>query len=68
MRYQHASEMEADLTRTKRDTGSPMGGTEVRKTTPGFAEYRRRYEKLALTGGIIAACVISVSSLAGQTS
>jgi eukaryotic-like serine/threonine-protein kinase len=60
MRYQHASEMEADLTRTKRDTGSPMGGTEVRKTTPGFAEYRQRYGKLSLAGGIIAACVISV--------
>jgi eukaryotic-like serine/threonine-protein kinase len=28
MRYQHASEMEADLTRTKRDTGS--GGTGSR--------------------------------------
>ena len=60
MRYQHASEMEADLTRTKRDTGSPMGGTEVRKTTLGFAEYRRKYGKLALAGGIIAVCVISV--------
>jgi eukaryotic-like serine/threonine-protein kinase len=60
MRYQHASEMETDLTRTKRDTGSPMGGTDVRKTTLRFAKYRRSYEKLALAGGIIVACVISV--------
>jgi eukaryotic-like serine/threonine-protein kinase len=36
MRYQHASEMEADLTRTRRDTGSPMGGTDVRRTTLRF--------------------------------
>ena len=37
MRYQHASEMEADLTRTKRDTGS--GGTgraDVRNTALTF--------------------------------
>jgi eukaryotic-like serine/threonine-protein kinase len=60
MRYQHASEMETDLTRTKRDTGSPIGGTDVRKKTPGFAKYRQGYGKLALAGGIIVACVISV--------
>jgi TolB-like protein/predicted Ser/Thr protein kinase len=60
MRYQHASEMEADLTRTRRDTGSPIGETDVRKKTPGFAKYRPGYGKLALAGGIIVACVISV--------
>ena len=60
MRYQHASEMETDLTRTKRDTGSPTGGTDVRKTTLRFAKYRRSYGKLALAGGIIVACVISI--------
>jgi TolB-like protein/predicted Ser/Thr protein kinase len=60
MRYQHASEMEADLTRTKRDTGSPMGGTDVRRTTLRFAKYRRSYGKLALAGGIIVACIIAV--------
>src|ERR1700675_573944 len=56
MRYQHASEMETDLSRTRRDTGSPMGGTDVRKTTLRFAEYRRSYGKLAVLGGIIVAC------------
>jgi len=60
MRYQHASELEADLTRTKRDTGS--GGTgraEVRDAAPTFTKYRRRYGKLTLLGSIIVACVIA---------
>ncbi len=60
MRYQHASEMETDLTRTKRDTGSLMGGADVRKTTLRFDKYRRSYGKLALLGGIIVAGVIAV--------
>ena len=61
MRYQHASEMEADLTRTKRDTGSRgTGGAEVRNTALRFTKYRRSYGKLALLGGIIVACVIAV--------
>lgn len=61
MRYQHASEMEADLTRTKRDTGS--GGTgraEVRDTALRSNKYRWLSGKLALMGGIIVACVIAV--------
>jgi TolB-like protein len=61
MRYQHASEMEADLTRTRRDTGS--GGTgraEVRHTALTFNKYRRNSGKLALLGGTIVACVIAV--------
>ncbi len=61
MRYQHASEMEADLTRTKRDTGS--GGTgraEVRDTALTSNKYKRLSGKLALLGGIIVACVIAV--------
>jgi len=60
MRYQHASEMEADLTRTKRDTGSPMVGADVRDAALTFAKYRRRYGKLTLLGGIIVAFAISV--------
>ena len=61
MRYQHASEMEADLTRTKRDTGS--GGTgraEVRDTALTSNKYKRFSGKLALLGGIIVACTIAV--------
>ena len=61
VRYQHASEMEADLTRTKRDTGSRnMGIGDVRNRTLPFTKYIRGYGKLALVGGIIAACVIAV--------
>jgi tetratricopeptide (TPR) repeat protein/predicted Ser/Thr protein kinase len=60
MRYQHASEMEADLTRTKRDTGSPVVGADVRDAALTFTKYRRRYGRLTLLGGIIVACVISV--------
>jgi len=59
MRYQHASEMEADLTRTKRDTGSPMVGVDVRDGALTFTKYRRRYGKLTLLG-VIVACVISI--------
>jgi TolB-like protein/predicted Ser/Thr protein kinase len=62
MRYQHASEMEADLTRTKRDTGS--GGTgraEVRDAALPKHHYRRSYAKLALLGGaIVVVCAIAV--------
>ena len=60
MRYQHASEMETDFSRTRRDTGSPMGGTDVRKATLRFAEYRRSYGKIAVLGGIIVACLMGV--------
>ena len=43
MRYQHASEMKADLTRTKRDTGSRSGWAEQtsemrRELSPNFDE------------------------------
>ena len=61
MRYQHASEMEADLTRTKRDTGS--GGTgraEIRDTELTSNRYKRFSRKLAVLGGIIIASVIAV--------
>ncbi len=58
MRYQYASEMEADLTRTKRDTGPAIG--DVRKTKVSFAKFGRRFGKLALVSGIIVASVIAV--------
>jgi eukaryotic-like serine/threonine-protein kinase len=60
MRYQHASEMEADLTRTKRDTGPAIGGVDVRKTKVSFAKFGQRFRKLALVSGIIVASVIAV--------
>ena len=59
MRYQHASDIEADLTRTKRDTGSRIGRAGVRDTALSFTTYRRRYGRLALLGGIIVAFVIA---------
>jgi serine/threonine protein kinase/TolB-like protein len=61
MRYQHASEMKADLTRTKRDTGSrSTGRADVRDTALSFNKYGRSYGKLVLLGGIIVALVIAV--------
>ena len=55
MRYQHASEMKADLARTKRDTGSRTPGrVGFRHAALTFTRFRRRYSKLALLGGIIA--------------
>jgi eukaryotic-like serine/threonine-protein kinase len=60
-RYQHASEMKADLTRTKRDTGSrSTGRADVRDSALTFNKYRRSYGKLALLGGIIVAVVIAI--------
>jgi TolB-like protein len=61
MRYQHASEMKADLTRTTRDTGS-RGPSRVgfRNAALAFAKFRRRYGKLALLGGISVALVIAL--------
>jgi eukaryotic-like serine/threonine-protein kinase len=61
MRYQHASEMIADLTRTKRDTGSrSTGRADVRDTALTFNKHRRSYGTLALLGGIIVAFVIAI--------
>ena len=61
VRYQHASEMKADLTRTKRDTGSrSTGRVDVQDTALTFNKYGRTYRKLALLGGIIVAFVIAV--------
>src|ERR1700738_39488 len=55
MRYQHASEMEADLARAKRDTSSrDVASAGARNRAPAFAKYRRAYGRLALAGGIIA--------------
>jgi serine/threonine protein kinase/predicted negative regulator of RcsB-dependent stress response len=59
MRYQHASEVKADLTRIKRDTVSgSTGRVDVRHAALAFAKFRRRYGKLALLGGIVVAFVI----------
>jgi TolB-like protein len=61
MRYQHASEMKADLTRTKRDAGSSTAGRlHFRRTGRAFSNFRRRYGKLALLGCVVVACLIAV--------
>jgi tetratricopeptide (TPR) repeat protein len=59
MRYHHASEVKAALTRIKRDTVSgSTGRVDVRHAALAFAKFRRRYGKLALLGGIVVAFVI----------
>ena len=61
MRYQHASEMKADLTRTKRDTGSRTPGrVGFRNSALTFTRFRRRHGRLALLSGIIVALVIAL--------
>jgi len=60
MRYQHASDMEADLTRTKRDTGSRVSSTDARDAALTFTRYRQKYPKLALVGVIVVASAIAV--------
>ena len=61
MRYQHASEIEADLTRTRRDTDSrSIGRVASRNAARAFSNFRRRHGKLALLGGILVACLLAV--------
>ncbi len=61
MRYQHASEMKADLIRTRRDTGSrTKGRVGFRNAALTFTRVGRRYGRLALLSGIIVALVIAL--------
>jgi serine/threonine protein kinase/TolB-like protein/tetratricopeptide (TPR) repeat protein len=61
MRYQHAAEMKADLTRTKRDAVSrSSGGIEFRSVVRAFSRFRRKYGKLALLGSMVITCLIGV--------
>src|ERR1700693_5206481 len=50
-RYQHASEIKADLIRTRRDTVS--GRANIRQAALTFAKLRRRFGKLAFFVGVI---------------
>ena len=50
-RYQHATEMKADLIRTRRDTVS--GRANIRQAALTFAKLRRRFGKLAFFVGVI---------------
>jgi serine/threonine protein kinase len=60
-RYQHASEMKADLTRTKRDAvASGMGRANIRKVALTFTKFRRRFGKFALFVGVIFALAIAL--------
>ena len=54
VRYQHASDMKADLTRARRDSSSEHSG---RIAASG---YRPAFAKVAWLAGIVAACVIAV--------
>jgi eukaryotic-like serine/threonine-protein kinase len=59
MRYQHASEIKADLTRITRNTGSGSPSSVAsRNAARAFSNIRRRYGKFALLGGIIIASLL----------
>ena len=58
VRYQHASEMKADLTRAKRDSSS--GHNEKLVTAIGTSKAGRGYKELAWLGGIVAAGLLAV--------
>jgi TolB-like protein/Flp pilus assembly protein TadD len=62
MRYQHASEMKADLNRAKRDAVSPPGTGRVhlRNAALTFSKFRRKYGKLALLGSMVVMCLIAI--------
>ncbi len=57
MRYQHASEMETDLTRTKRDTVSGSAGQVEFPSVATSPTRRGLYAKIAL--GVIAAAIVT---------
>jgi len=60
-RYQHASEMKADLTRTKRDAvAGGMGRANIRKVALTFTKIRRRFGKFASVVGVIFALAMAV--------
>ena len=60
-RYQHASEMKADLTRTKRDAvAGGMGRANIRKAALTFTKFRRRFGKFALFVTVIFALTAAV--------
>jgi eukaryotic-like serine/threonine-protein kinase len=54
VRYQHASDMKADLTRVRRDSGSEHS---ARIAAP---RYQPAFTRVAWLAGIVAACVIAV--------
>ena len=56
-RYQHASEMKADLTRTKRDMVA--GRANIRKAALTFTKFRRRFGTFALFVGVIVTLAIA---------
>jgi serine/threonine protein kinase len=58
VRYQHASEMKADLTRAKRDSSS--GRIEKPGTTIGTLKAVRGYKQFAWLGGILATSLLAV--------
>jgi TolB-like protein len=60
MRYQHASDMKADLTRAKRDAGSrSASGISFRSAARAFTKFRRRYGRLALLACVVVMCLIA---------
>jgi eukaryotic-like serine/threonine-protein kinase len=58
VRYQHASEMKADLTRAKRDSSS--GRIEKLGRAIGTSKAGRGYKQLAWLGGVLAAGLLAV--------
>ena len=60
-RYQHASDMKADLTRTNRDAiAGGTGRANIRKAALTFTKFRRRFGKVAMFVGVIFALTTAV--------
>src|SRR5437764_7103149 len=59
VRYQHASEIKADLTRTKRDSDS--GRIDELRTAFAAPKVRRGYKRIAYLGGILAIGLIALA-------
>ena len=60
MRYQHASDIKADIARTKRDVDSRAGVAGARIEKLAFTKYRKANRNLALIGGVVVACAIAI--------
>ena len=60
MRYQHASDIKADIARTKRDVDSRAGVAGARIEKLAFTTYRKANRNLALIGGVVVACAIAI--------
>jgi TolB-like protein len=59
VRYQHASELKADLRRTKRDSASEWG-ERTYKEVPRSIKFRRSWRQVALASAVIVVSLVAV--------